>query len=70
MLTTTSLVTTFDQEPLAAKLKVYFVVVDYPSSYNLLTGRSALVELDVIIFYNCLIMKFLVQDEVDEIKGR
>lgn len=60
LLGTTQLLTIFSQDPLIVKIRVNFVVIDFPSAYNMLIGWPTLVESDVVVSYDDLIMKFSV----------
>lgn len=52
---TTSLMTTFDQEPPAAKIQINFMVDVCLSAYNLLIRQSIFAKPDVIVSYNRLV---------------
>ncbi|XP_042386687.1 uncharacterized protein LOC121978402 [Zingiber officinale] len=56
-------------EPLRRTRTTNFIVVDAPSAYNVILGRSALNKFRAIVSTYCQKVKFPVDDQVGEVKG-
>lgn len=55
--------------PHQATVMVNFLVVDYPSAYNIILGRTTLNNLHAITSTRCLKMKFPIKNGVDVVRG-
>ncbi|XP_042432923.1 uncharacterized protein LOC122019532 [Zingiber officinale] len=57
------------EDPLRRTRATNFIVVDAPSAYNVILGRSALNEFRAIVSTFCQKIKFSVEDQVGEVRG-
>ena len=53
---------TLDSQPKTRTIKVDFLVINYPSAYNIILGRPTLNKIRAIVSIACLTMKFFTDD--------